>query len=193
MTKRAFLIHGWQGYPEEGWRPWLKNELTKRGFEVFIPAMPDTNHPKMDAWVNHLKKIVGKPDENCLFIGYSLGCIAILRYLETLGDIQRIAGAIFVAGFTDDLEYPGYKGELSSFFKSKMSWQKLKKICQKFFAIHSDNDPWVPLKHGNILKEKLGAELIVMYDMKHFSGDDGIFKLPIVLELIVKITEKPKV
>ena len=24
MAKRAFLIHGWEGYPEEGWRPFSK-------------------------------------------------------------------------------------------------------------------------------------------------------------------------
>jgi len=35
MAKRAFLIHGWAGSPDEGWRPWLKTELEKRGFRVF--------------------------------------------------------------------------------------------------------------------------------------------------------------
>ena len=27
--KRVFIIHGWDGYPEEGWFPWLKEELEK--------------------------------------------------------------------------------------------------------------------------------------------------------------------
>ena len=40
MNRRGFLIHGWEGYPEEGWRPWLKNELEKRGFTVSVPASP---------------------------------------------------------------------------------------------------------------------------------------------------------
>jgi esterase/lipase len=48
MQKRVFLIHGWEGYPEEGWRPWLKNELEKIGFTVFVPSMPNTKHPKMN-------------------------------------------------------------------------------------------------------------------------------------------------
>ena len=48
MSKRVFVIHGWGGYPEEGWKPWLKKELEKRGFTVFVPAMPDTEHPKMN-------------------------------------------------------------------------------------------------------------------------------------------------
>jgi len=58
MLKKAFLIHGWEGYPEEGWRPWLKNKLEKEGFSVFVPAMPDTKYPKMDVWLKHLAKIV---------------------------------------------------------------------------------------------------------------------------------------
>lgn len=71
--KRVFLIHGWEGYPEEGWRPWLRNELEKRRFKVFVPAMPDTENPKMDKWVPYLTNIVGVPDESCYFVGHSLG------------------------------------------------------------------------------------------------------------------------
>jgi esterase/lipase len=35
--KKVFIIHGWDGYPEEGWFPWLKKELEKKGFSVFVP------------------------------------------------------------------------------------------------------------------------------------------------------------
>ena len=28
--KRAFIIHGWGGHPEERWYPWAKNELEKK-------------------------------------------------------------------------------------------------------------------------------------------------------------------
>ncbi len=47
MTKRAFIIHGWDGYPEEGWFPWIKRELEKKGFITQIPAMPQPEHPKI--------------------------------------------------------------------------------------------------------------------------------------------------
>ena len=99
--KRAFLIHGWGGTSEEGWLLWLKNELEKRDFEVYAPAMPDTKHPKMDVWLDTLKKHVGTPDESCYFIGHSLGCITILRFLEGLSQGQQIGGVVLVAGFSD--------------------------------------------------------------------------------------------
>ncbi len=184
--KRVFLIHGWEGYPEEGWRPWLKEKLEKEGFQVTVPAMPDTVHPQMQAWVEHLAKIVGTPDQDCYFIGHSLGCITILRYLETLEENQKVGGVVLVAGFSDDL---GYK-ELSSFFVKPIDWQKIKSHCSKFIIIHSTDDPLVPVRYADILKEKLNAEIIIEQGKKHFSGDDGITELPSTLESILKLSSQ---
>ncbi|MBI2529833.1 MAG: alpha/beta hydrolase, partial [Candidatus Diapherotrites archaeon] len=139
MVKRAFLIHGFRGRPNRGWRPWLKKELGKLGFSVSVPAMPDANNPKMNAWVKHLADVVGTPDKDCYFIGHSLGCITILRYLESLGKNKKVGGAVLVAGFSDDL---GIK-ELHDFFTRPVDWKKIKSNCRKFVAIHSDNDPYV--------------------------------------------------
>jgi len=134
MSKRVFLIHGWEGYPEEGWRPWLKKELEKRGFKVFVPAMPDTKNPHIDKWLPHLIETVGKPSENDYFVGHSLGCITILKLLEGLAENEKVGGVILVAGFTYNL---GYK-EISSFFQKPVDFNKIKSHCEKFIAIHSD-------------------------------------------------------
>ena len=79
--KRVFIIHGWEGYPENAWFPWIKNELKKRGFEVYAPAMPDSGNPKIEIWVPFLKNLVGRCDENTYFIGHSMGCRTIIKYL----------------------------------------------------------------------------------------------------------------
>lgn len=94
--KRVFIVHCWDGKPNTRWYPWLKKELEKKGFEAYVPAMPNTQHPRMNAWVNHLKKVVGTPDKNCYFVGHSVGCIAILRYLETTN--TKVGGVVMVAG-----------------------------------------------------------------------------------------------
>lgn len=185
MTNRVYIIHGWGGYPEEGWRPRLKKELEERDYTVIVPAMPETNNPKMEDWISYLSRIVETPDKNYYFVGHSLGVITILRYLETLKKNQVIGGAVFFAGFTDDL---GIK-EVSNFFQIPIDWIKIKSHCQKFISVHSDNDPVVSLKYGDIFKEKLRAEEIIMHNMKHFSGDDGIDKLPIALESILKLSK----
>src|SRR3989338_6493172 len=92
MTKRAFIIHGWDGYPDEGWFPWLKAELEKNGFQVHVPAMPESAEPKIETWVSHLSKAVGDVDENTYFVGHSIGCQTILRFLESLPADKKVGG-----------------------------------------------------------------------------------------------------
>lgn len=98
MKKRAFIIHGWgadQGY---GGLPWLKEKLEEENFNVLYPLMPNGNHPKIKDWVDFIAKIIEKPDKNTYLIGHSIGVQAILRYLETLDNIE-IGGAVLLAGW----------------------------------------------------------------------------------------------
>src|SRR3989344_5903105 len=123
--------------------------------------MPNTDKPKQKEWLPHLKKVIGKPDEDLYLIGHSLGNPTIFRYLETLRGNEKIGGAVLVAGYSDDL---GIK-ELTNFFETPINFKKIKARCKKFVAIHSDNDPYVPLSYGEGIKSKLGAELIVKHRM----------------------------
>jgi len=181
--KRVVFIHGWEGSPEEGWRPWVKRELEQKGFQVLNPAMPNPKYPKQKEWVEHLAEVIKTPDEETILIGHSLGAITILRYLESLPEGQKIGGAVFVAGFSDDLQIP----EIKDFFTTEIKWDKVKQHCQTFIALHSDNDPYVPLTHREIFQDKLNAQVVTMHNMRHFSGDDGIRELPQLLELILSI------
>ena len=47
MTKRIFIVHGWGGFPEEGWFPWLKKDLEQKEFEVHVTQMPKADKPRM--------------------------------------------------------------------------------------------------------------------------------------------------
>lgn len=186
--RKVYIIHGWEGYPEAGWFPWLRSKLIEQGFEVFIPAMPDSTKPTLEKWLSFIKDTVKTPDKNTFFVAHSLGCITILRYIEFLPANKLIGGAVLVAGFGHDLEYKGYKGELSSFFKTELDWKKVRVQGGKFVSISSDNDPWVPLKHNALFVKKLGAESLVMHNMLHFSGDEGFSELPEAQDAILRIT-----
>src|SRR5688572_19611763 len=96
--KRIFVVHGWYGHPGEGWFPWLKETLEARGFEVFVPAMPDPAHPRIESWVRQLAGEVGELDQETFFVGHSIGCQTILRYLQ-MGD-ARAGGVVCVAPWT---------------------------------------------------------------------------------------------
>jgi uncharacterized protein len=122
-------------------------------------------------------------------VGHSVGCVTIMRYLEGLRSGQKIGGVIFVAGFTDDLGF----SELRNFFETPIDFEKIKTHTDNFVFIHSDDDPYVPLKYGNILKEKLGGDLIVKHAMKHFSGpvdsEESCTSLPDVSAAILTMSQ----
>lgn len=184
--KRVFIIHGWEGYPEEGWFPWLKKELENKDFEVQVPQMPNPDKPQLNEWLDKINEVVSKPDDQTFFVGHSLGCYTIAKYLEGLNTGLKIGGVVFVAGFSGRLNIP----ELENFYKNPLNWNKIKTHTTDFIAIHSDNDAYVPLERGEELKEKLGAKLIIEKGKKHFSGDEGIFELPVALDSVLELAKE---
>lgn len=183
MARRVFILHGWGGTADSGWKGWLKRGLGARGFEVFSPQMPDAENPKLDEWLAVLEGLVGKPDRETYFVGHSLGVVLILRYLEGLPDGKGIGGAILVAGPTDNPDIP----QIAGFFKTHFKWEKIRKNCGKFVSINSDNDHYVDLRHGKVLKEKLGAKLLVLHKRGHFSSSEGTIELPEALGALLSL------
>lgn len=193
MVKRAFLIHGWGGSPRGDWIPWLKNKLEESRFTVFVPAMPDTNRPKIEAWVSCLAKTIGTPDKNCYFIGHSIGCQTILRYLESLPKEVEVGGIVFIAGWFHlnpiAFEEKDDKKIASPWLKTPIKWENILTHTKNSVAILSDNDLFVPIEDAKIFKEKLGAKIIIEHNKGHFRTDDGITELPVALESILKISK----
>jgi len=182
----VFIIHGWDGYPEEGWFPWLKAELEQRGFTVEVPSMPHPDEPTIEDWVAHVAKLVGEPDGQTYLIGHSIGCQTILRYLASL-EGKRVGGIVLVAGFFElrPLETEEEEQILKPWINTLIDFAKVKAATGNITAILSDNDEWVPLERNKQLFEQLlNPEIIVEYGKGHFSGSSGIKKLPAALEAI---------
>jgi uncharacterized protein len=180
--KRAFIIHGWGGHPEEGWQNWLSQELRKRNFNVIAPQMPNTEVPKIKEWVFHLSDLVGEPDENTFFVGHSIGCQTIMRYLETIFP-KKISQVIFVAGWFNLQNLEGSEEEriAKPWIQEKINFEKVKNATQKFTVFLSENDEWVPLSDKDIFENKLSAKVIVQKNKGHFID---IFEMPEILKLI---------
>ncbi len=185
MVNRVFMIHGWGGTPESDWFIWVKKELEKKGFEVIAPLMPDTKYPKIKSWINFLRQEVGKVDENTYFIGHSIGCQAIMRYIENLNPNERVGGVIFVAGWfnlTDETWDEDYTKEIAMpWIETLINFNKIKKHTSKFIDIYSDNYPYVPLTDSKIFKDKFNAKLVVLKNKGHIAGEDGVKEFPILL------------
>jgi predicted alpha/beta hydrolase family esterase len=189
IKKRVFIIHGWDGYPEEGCFPWLKKELESRGYNVQNPAMPNPIKPVIEEWVPFLAQKISKPDENTFLFGHSIGCQTILRYLQSLSENSKIGGVVLLApwlGLTDEaFEDEEDRIIAKPWLETPINWEKVKKHTNNFVSIFSDNDPLVPFNDSEIFKNNLGSKIIVEHDKGHFSGSDGITELPSALNSIL--------
>lgn len=182
---RAFIIHGFHGVPDDAWKPWLKSQLEAHSFKVMSPQMPEPASPRLDQWVKTIAQAVKTPDKDCVFVGHSLGCAAILRYLEGMKESVEFAGAVFIAGFATSLN-----PEMDSFFAEPFDWEAIRHRCRDFVSVVSDDDPHVAMVNGDIFRRSLGARLIVHTGMKHFGSGDGVTELPSVLETILDFVVK---
>ena len=185
--KRIFIIHGWEGNHESDWLPWLKSELEKLGHKVFTPDMPKTNRPTIEAWVGHLRELVGTPDKNTYFIGGSIGCQTILRYLETVS--TPVGGAIFIAGWFDlkNMESKEEEDIAEPWIKTPIDIAKVKRVLPKSILIISDNDPFGAVEENKKKFAELGSKILLMRGAGHISGDYGYTKLPEALEEFKKL------
>ena len=189
--KKVYMIHGWDGTPEESWFPWLKKELEAKGFEVIAPQMPDADLPRIEKWVPALKSIIKDPDENTYFVGHSMGCQAIVRYLETLPSETRIGGAVFVAGFlrhiTNLEQEPDVLDVDREWAETPIDFAKARSCLSKSVAIFSTNDLCVSLDNRKDFQQKLGSEIITLQNKGHLNDDDDVFKFPEALSAVLKM------
>lgn len=190
--KRIFIAHGWDGTPDEGWFPWLKKELEAKGFEVYVPQLPEAGSPRIYNWVPAFAAAIGTPDEQTHFVGHSMGCQTIARYLESLPEGQKVGGAVFVAGFFKHLKGLEDDDDVretdTHWLGTPLDLAKVKTHLPKSVAVFSDDDPYVPLDNQDDFRDKLGSEIVVEHAQGHFSGSrDNAFELPIVLKKLLEI------
>lgn len=190
--KRAFIVHGWGGTPDEGWLPWLKDELEADGFKVSVPTMPDTDKPVIEAWVSHLAKEVGTVDSNTFFVGHSIGCQAIMRFVERLPMDQQIAGgAVFVApwftlmGLEDEEDKKIAEPWLSTHIEDTNVQEHLPRMTCFF----SDDDYYVPDENEGMFKDRMLADTFMLHGKKHFTEEDGVMEVPEVLDELLEMSD----
>lgn len=190
MSKRVIIIHGWGKNPLSDWHPWLIKQLKEKELEVVAPAMPDTDTPKIEEWVSFLGEIVGEVNEDTYLVGHSVGCQTILRYLESLPEDKKVGGVLLVAPW---MHLTGLEGEEEAriakpWVETQIDWSKIKIHTDKFTAIFSDNDPFVPLTDSKFFEETLNAKIIVEHEKGHFDDESHVKELPVALNELLKLT-----
>ncbi|MBI5369923.1 serine hydrolase family protein [Candidatus Uhrbacteria bacterium] len=188
MRTRVIIVHGWGGFPEEGWFPWLKQTLEQKGYTVEVPHMPHPDSPEIFPWVSTLAQVVGDIDEHTFFVGHSIGCQTILRFLESLPAGQTAAGAVFVAPWLALQHLGEEEMEIAKpWLQTQIDLVKVLEHLPKSAAIFSDNDPFVSIEQQDIFRDELHSEIVIEHRLGHMSGEDGVSELPSVLVHLISL------
>ncbi len=193
QKKRIFIIHGWGGSPTREWFPWIKKELSRKGYSVYAPKMPNTAHPKIKPWVNYLSRLVETPDKDTFFIGHSIGGQTVLRYIQQIKPSQKVGGIILIASWINlrKASYETKDDELIArpWIKTPIDWKNVSKHTKNITAIFSDNDPYVPKSSAEVFKKKLGAKIVVDHNMGHYNQEYGVKRVPSLLKETLKMAK----
>ena len=186
--KKVFLIHGFKGEANGGWRPKLMSDLAHKGIWACALSMPNPSEPKKSAWVKEITRIVGKPNKDIFLVGHSLGVPAILRYLESIST-GIIGGAVLVSGPTHALPKARHNHLIAHFVNTPFDFKKIKKVCKKFVVIHGDNDTMVPFHHAEELADSLSCRLISIPNGGHLGNSAGYYDLPEALQSLEQMVK----
>ena len=186
--KNAIILHGAGNNSQGNWFPWLKINLEKKGYAVWVPDLPNSDVPDQNLWLARIKQNPnGEINNQTVLIGHSSGATLILRILENLPPTIKVKKVVLVAtpieiGTKD--EYFQYKRGL---LNTPFDWKKIKNSAQHFYFFHSDNDQYeCGISQGNVLKKQLDGTLLIREGEGHFNLETGqkYRQFPEVLELI---------
>lgn len=189
--KKVYIIHGWDGSPDEPLFLWFDKNLTDKGYEVKRLSMPDPKVPVIEKWIGKLREEI-TPDENTILVGHSVGCQAVMRYLETQDESIRIAGILLLAPWMHlDQTTIEEEGEevveiARPWMEIPINFEKVKNISPKITAIFSDNDVFVPVSEEKFFADKLDAKTIMEHEKGHLGPADNISELQSALDSILE-------
>ncbi len=184
--KKIIIVHQWMAGAEGDWRPWLRLELEKLGYEVFVPEMPDIDSPIIEKWVGKLAEVVGTPDKYTYFVGHSIGCQTIMRYLDSyqFKPLETVGGAVFVAGWFNlkNLEDQETIEVAKPWIETPINLNKVKTVLPKSTLIISNNDPYGCFEENIKKFAQFISNNIIIPNAGHFTSQDGFLEFPEIIK-----------
>ena len=175
---KVYVVHGYTASSEQNWYPWLKNQLEENNVDVTVFDMPNSDAPNAHEWDEWLDNNITCCNESTILIGHSLGCIALLRYLNRCESSQRVRGIVLVSGF---LEPVAALPELDSFSNTEIDFDKIINMAEHRLAISAPNDTIVAYEYTDRLSKYIDAKLITIEQGGHFIDKEGTTEFPALL------------
>lgn len=175
--KKALILHAYTDTPEGNWYPWLRAELEKRGYEVWVPLLPTMDGPKPDMRpmleMILKRQFVGK---DTVVIGHSLGALLALRLAE---QVSFKTGVVLAGWDINDLDPRD-----EYFWPNNLDHALIRQNVPEWIVPISDNDPYISFYMTERMAERLGGKVIKMGARGHFCTDDGVSEVREILEFV---------
>ncbi|MEK6841738.1 MAG: alpha/beta hydrolase [Nanoarchaeota archaeon] len=172
-----------KGLPENErhWKPWLKEELEKRGIKTSNELYPEDWAPNYKKWKEIFEK--NKINENTILIGHSAGGGFLVRWLdETKRKIKKLI-----------LVSPGKSGKARNPERAKLYGEKIIKNISQYVSegiviFTSENDISSHITGAREYGGELPAKVVFLKNHGHFTlGDMGTREFPELLMEILSI------
>lgn len=186
----AILLHGTGGSNiDYFWFADTQKYLKSLGYNVWWPALPNTDSPTLDETKKYLLENMPVLSEQDVIITHSSGCPLILNLLQ---DIEvRVKQVILVAGY-----YRSISDASNGMLPPRgFNWPKIKLKSEEFIFINSDKDPWKCTdEQAREPAGQLDSPLIVNFGQGHMGS--GAFNQPMpefpLLKRLIKVPEDIK-
>lgn len=180
--RTAIFVHGFEDDENGQYSPWkdgwIKEKLEDLGYKVIAPNMPGSHHPNRKEWISFLKNFEKQINNNTILIGHSLGCAAIVDFLNETN--KKVKAVYLIAPASEIVDFAKFKKEwrnensdiqsVEDFVKNETEWDQLKNKAEAAKVILSDNDKYVPFEKTLKFFESKGIGCLVLHEQKHFIG-----------------------
>lgn len=170
---RAFLVlHGYTNRRPVGhWQRRLVEALRADGELAVYPALPDTDDPRLDDWLEAVRtelELLPSGAERVV-VAHSLGAITWL-HLAQRGEVQPPVDRVLLVA------PPGPSGlasELPRFVLPPLDGAAVRAAARDTLVVGSDADPWCPEGVAETYAVPLGLRSALVPGAQHFALDEG--------------------
>lgn len=178
------IIHGSFSSPFSNWIPYLRDEIEKRGNQVYTPDFPSgVGMQNYSNWEELLLNYVdvGLINENTVIFAHSIAPVFIAKFL--INNNIKVKRLVFVCGFNN---YLGINEEYDAVNESMYldSLSDVKEFCDDIICFYSKNDPYVKYEVEKEFADTVANKQVVIDEGGHLNAESGYTQFPELLEYL---------
>jgi len=172
---KALLLHWWWSNSKSNWLPWLKKELERRLFDVYIPNLPNTNNPTLKEQEEYIDIYTWDFEKWWLIVWHSLWCQLATNFVQknniNNSTIISVAPTYphLAKKLWKDILWDSYD-MIEKYYNTKIDFNKVNKLNNKFVVFLSDDDPYVNMENAKKYYQNLNNTKFIDFKNKwHFN------------------------